>query len=147
MRYNKIVEKTQCISSFPEATIKKVILDGSIPSSGYPFKVQKIKKEVKNMRTQYVTRNVRVTRVTVLAVDLNCGELVNRTLTIRGKIKSSDDALKVITKAKLVPDNIKPVEVVAMSYDEVFYKMKLDDFIIYATEEDSVEENDSEENE
>lgn len=99
------------------------------------------------MRTQFITRNVTVTRVTVLAADLNCGELVNHTVTLKGKIKTNDDALKVITKAKLVPTNIKPVEVVAMSYDEVFYKMKLDDFIKYATVAESDEENESEENE
>lgn len=92
------------------------------------------------MRAQFITRNVTVTRVTVLAADLNCGELVNCNVTIKGKIKTSDDALKVITKEKLVPSNIKPVDVVAMTYDEVFYKMKLDDFIKYATVEESHEE-------
>lgn len=91
------------------------------------------------MRAQFITRNVTVTRVTVLAADLNCGELVNCNVTIKGKIKTSD-ALKVITKEKLVPSNIKPVDVVAMTYDEVFYKMKLDDFIKYATVEESHEE-------
>lgn len=85
------------------------------------------------MRVQFITRNVTVTRVTVLAADLNCGELVNHTVTLKGKVKSNDEALKVITKEKLVPSNIKPVDVVAMTYDEVFYKMKLDDFIKYAT--------------
>lgn len=85
------------------------------------------------MREQFITRNVTVTRVTVLAADLNCGELVNHTVTLMGRVKTNDDALKVITKEKLVPTNIKPVDVVAMSYDEVFYKMKLDDFIKYAT--------------
>lgn len=96
------------------------------------------------MRVQFITRNVTVTRVTVLAADLNCGELVNHTVTVKGKVKSNDDALKVITKGKLVPSNIKPVEVVAMTYDEVFYKMKLDDFIKYATvasETKDLEEN------
>lgn len=96
------------------------------------------------MRVQFITRNVTVTRVTVLAADLNCGELVNHTVTLKGKVKSNDDALKVITKGKLVPSNIKPVEVVAMTYDEVFYKMKLDDFIKYATvasETKDLEEN------
>lgn len=95
------------------------------------------------MRTQFITRNVSVTRVTVLAADLNCGELVNHTVTLKGKVKSNDEALKVITKEKLVPTNIKPVDVVALSYDEVFYKMKLDDFIKYATVAES--EEDSEE--
>lgn len=85
------------------------------------------------MRKQYITRNVSVTRVTVLAADLNCGELVNHTVTLKGKVKSNDEALKVITKEGLVPSNIKPVDVVAMTYDEVFYKMKLDDFIRYAS--------------
>lgn len=85
------------------------------------------------MREQFITRNVTVTRVTVLAADLNCDELVNHTFTIKGKVKSNDDALKVIIKEGLAPSNIKPVDVVAMSYDEVFYKMKLDDFIKYAT--------------
>lgn len=96
------------------------------------------------MRVQFITRNVTVTRVTVLAADLNCGELVNHTVTLKGKVKSNDDALEVITKGKLVPSNIKPVEVVAMTYDEVFYKMKLDDFIKYATaasETEDLEEN------
>lgn len=96
------------------------------------------------MRVQFITRKVTVTRVTVLAADLNCGELVNHTVTLKGKVKSNDDALKVITKGKLVPSNIKPVEVVAMTYDEVFYKMKLDDFIKYATvasETEDLEEN------
>lgn len=95
------------------------------------------------MRTQFITRNVSVTRVTVLAADLNCGELVNHTVTLKGKVKSNDEALKVITKEKLVPTNIKPVDVVALSYDEVFYKMKLDDFIKHATVAES--EEDSEE--
>lgn len=95
------------------------------------------------MRTQFITRNVAVTRVTVLAADLNCGELVNHTVTLKGKVKSNDEALKVITKEKLVPTNIKPVDVVALSYDEVFYKMKLDDFIKHATVAES--EEDSEE--
>lgn len=125
-----------------------VNLDGSIPSSGFPFKRAKIKnnKEVKKMRAQFVTRNVTVTRVTVLAADLNCGELVNRTLTIKGKIKTSDEALKIITKEKLVSPNIKPVNVVAMTYDEVFYKMKLDDFIKYASvaENEDLEEKEKE---
>ena len=93
------------------------------------------------MRTQFITRNVSVTRVTVLAADLNCGELVNHTVTLKGKVKSNDDALKVITKEKLVPSNIKPVDVVALSYDEVFYKMKLDDFIKHATVAESEEES------
>lgn len=95
------------------------------------------------MRAQFVTRNVTVTRVTVLVADLNCGELVNRTLTIKGKIKTCDEALKIITKEKLLSTDIKPVEVVAMSYDEVFYKMKLEDFIKYATvaESEYLEEN------
>lgn len=92
------------------------------------------------MRVQFITRNVTVTRVTVLAADLNCCELVNYTVTVKGKLKS-DEALKVITKEKLVPSNIKPVEVVAMKYDEVFYKMKLDDFIKYATVEESHEDS------
>ena len=95
------------------------------------------------MRTQFITRNVSVTRVTVLAADLNCGELVNHTVTLKGKVKSNDEALKVITKEKLVPTNIKPVDVVALTYDEVFYKMKLDDFIKHATVAES--EEDSEE--
>ena len=95
------------------------------------------------MRTQFITRSVSVTRVTVLAADLNCGELVNHTVTLKGKVKSNDEALKVITKEKLVPTNIKPVDVVALSYDEVFYKMKLDDFIKHATAAES--EEDSEE--
>ena len=95
------------------------------------------------MRTQFITRSVSVTRVTVLAADLNCGELVNHTVTLKGKVKSNDEALKVITKEKLVPTNIKPVDVVALSYDEVFYKMKLDDFIKHATTAES--EEDSEE--
>lgn len=85
------------------------------------------------MRAQFITRNVTVTRVTVLAADLNCGELVNCNVTIKGKIKTEDEALKIITKEKLVSPSIKPVDVVAMSYDEVFYKMKLDDFIKYAS--------------
>lgn len=93
------------------------------------------------MRAQFITRNVTVTRVTVLAADLNCGELVNCNVTIKGKIKTSDDALKVITKEKLVPSNIKPVDVVAMTYDDVFYKMKLDDFIKYATAEEAHEDS------
>lgn len=92
------------------------------------------------MRTQYITRNVSVTRATVLAADLNCGELVNCNVTIKGKVKTSDEALKFITKEKLVPSNIKPVDVVAMTYDEVFYKMKLDDFIKYATVASETEE-------
>lgn len=91
------------------------------------------------MRTQFITRNVSVTRVTVLAADLNCGELANHTVTLKGKVKSNDEALKVITKEKLVPSNIKPVDVVALSYDEVFYKMKLDDFIKHATVVESEE--------
>lgn len=92
------------------------------------------------MRAQFITRNVAVTRVTVLAADLNCGELVNCNVTIKGKIKTSDEALKVITQEKLVPSNIKPVDVVAMSYDEVFYKMKLEEFIKYATVPSETEE-------
>ena len=94
------------------------------------------------MRVQYITRNVTVTRVTLLAADLNCGELVNVTTTIRGKLKNNDEVLKFVTKEKLVPTNIKPVDVVALSYDEVFYKMKLDDFIKYA-EEASQEETET----
>ena len=95
------------------------------------------------MRAQFITRNVTVTRVTVLAADLNCGELVNRTLTIKGKIKTTDEALKTIIKEKLLSTDIKPVDVVSMSYDEVFYKMKLEDFIKYATvaETEDLEEN------
>lgn len=92
------------------------------------------------MRSQFITRNVTVTRVTVLAADLNCGELVNCNVTVKGKIKTRDDALKVITKEKLVSSNIKPVDVLTMSYDEVFYKMKLDDFIKYATVATETEE-------
>lgn len=92
------------------------------------------------MRSQFITRNVAVTRVTVLAADLNCGELINCSITINGKIKKCDEALKIITKEKLVSPNIKPVDVVTMTYDEVFYRMKLDDFIKYATVAEETEE-------
>lgn len=78
-------------------------------------------------RTIMVTRTVTVTNAIAMCVNTDSAEVCNMAFKLGGTFKSENDILKAI--APQVPENIKAVQVVDVSTDNVKYGMTLDDFI------------------
>lgn len=86
------------------------------------------------MARKMVTRTMVTTDVTVLGVDTNIGEAVNRTFTIAGSYKGKEEsALKAVKKQTEADGGvIVPVKVVDLVEHETLYGMSESDFIAHA---------------
>ena len=84
------------------------------------------------MRTPMVTRTIKATKVTVMAVDTTKGEIVNLDFTLARTYKDDAAILKALPNQVEIPENIKVVSVVSTEITEAKYGMTESEFINHA---------------
>ena len=83
-------------------------------------------------REKKVTRTVPITSATVLCLDIETAEPVNRTFDLAGKFKSDREILKAVSNALEKEPNLKAVHVVDVEFKGIKYGMTESNFIANA---------------
>lgn len=82
------------------------------------------------MRTRKVTRTIKATEVTLMAVEVLTAEVQNVPIKLSHEFKTGDDIMKYINKhPELLPDGVKAVAVVDFIVTEQLYGMDEQKFI------------------
>lgn len=83
------------------------------------------------MSKKLITRTVKASEITVMCVDTECAEVVNRTITHTGAIKDERAALR-IAAASIDEPNLKIVQVVNIATTKQLYRITEEDFLAHA---------------
>ena len=76
------------------------------------------------MRARKVTRTIKATEATLMAVEVSTAEVQNVTITLSHEFKNADDIMKYVNKhTDLLPDGVKAVAVVDFIVTEELYCM------------------------
>lgn len=86
-------------------------------------------------RKPMVTRTFQTTKVNVLCMDTHTCEALNKSVTLAGTFKNEDKMMKAV-KSVVEVDNIKAVEIVDTTVEDVLYGMTEQDFITNAVKLD-----------
>lgn len=82
------------------------------------------------MRTRKVTRTIKATEVTLMAVEVETAEVMNLPIKLSHEFKTGDDIMKYINKhPELIPVGVKAVAVVDFLVTEQLYGMDEQKFI------------------
>ena len=82
------------------------------------------------MRARKVTRTIKATEVTLMAVEVLTAEVQNVPIKLSHEFKTGDDIMKYINKhPELLPDGVKAVAVVDFMVTEQLYGMDEQKFI------------------
>lgn len=84
------------------------------------------------MRTPMITRTMETMTVTVMAVEVESSEVINKTYELGRVVKDADKLEKVMRKLVEKEAGIKFVTVVDTKTETTIYGMSEDDFIKYA---------------
>lgn len=82
-------------------------------------------------RKPMVTRTFTTTKVTVLGMDIESCEPMNKTCTVAGAFKDENKLMKVVL-AELETETFKPVKIVDKVEEETLYGMDVNKFIAEA---------------
>lgn len=97
-------------------------------------------------RVPQVTRTIQTTKATIMCLDIEKGESVNKEITLP-RVYKDDEAILKVAKKVIDNDNIKAVHVVSAEVNETLYGMTEEQFVKHAailpprkvTEQQSIE--------
>lgn len=84
------------------------------------------------MARNTITRTIKTTHGTIMAVDTETSEVINLTFKLPGTFKDDGAILKAIAKIADVPETTKIVAVVDREVSEQLYAISEADFLKYA---------------